>query len=53
MRKRKKSQKETKKKKRAHLKKAIHLARMTATMMTLMRKKSLTKEMMISTLRRI
>ena len=54
MRKRKRSQKETKKKMKDHLKKVIHLARMTAMMMTLMpRRKSLTKEMMISTLRRI
>ena len=50
MRKRKRSQKETKKKKKAHLKKVIHLARMTAMMMTLMpRKRNHTKEMMIST----
>ena len=54
MRRRKRSQKETKKKTKAHLKKVIHLARMTAMMMTLMpRRKNLMKVMMISTLRRI
>jgi hypothetical protein len=54
LRKRKRSQKEKKKRRKAHLKKVIHLARMTAMMMTLMpRKRNLTKEMMISTLRRI
>ena len=49
LRKRKRSQKEAKKKMKAHLKKEIHLARMTAMMMTLMRKRNLTREMMIST----